>query len=569
MYGLVRASVVSALDMIISKDAYAYVLGRAYDLEEGVVCMTHEPSNYFKVELIMKIPTLVDMGERVLLAIAASMPDVCIDLRWTQCMCLQGKKYIATIALESPGRKLSPSRVANAIAIELVDVVDAKFAKNVEVVALTGNARRGQLFQKLVAYTQTHFGMSLDHPGEACTTTYIGRTSCVNHEWRIALDDAMGREPPFSIAGLDYARKLETAKESASVTQAALTANMPLTPLVKHLNKMKVQLKQEQGTSKAKTQNWVDTVESLRVAYENTSPPPKNIEDVENALNTAVYGMYDVKDAILGMASCILLNPLAIVRAIGFVGVPGCGKTSVATRGFAGLGRPVQVIDLGGAKKSSFLKGFDFTYEGSRPGRIVDALISAGCKDPVLVFDELDKVAGDSNGHEVLHVLMALIDPLQRHAFKDDYLNFELDLSRTIVVFTFNDESKVDPVLLDRMLVVRMPELTVEDRMSIVSTHILPRIGELGEGAMSVIENLAQNANSDEGMRGIEKVIERAAMHASVRAVKAINDVNATCAANAVCAAAFPSVLLIEKDDLQKATKFERKNKKIHLSMFS
>ena len=332
------------------------------------------------------------------------------------------------------------------------------------------------------------------------------------------------------------------------------------TPLVTHLNKMKAQLEREQGASKAKTQNWVDVVESLRVADKKTSPPPKSIEAVERALNAAVHGMGDVKDVVLGMASCILREPSANVRAIGLVGVPGCGKTSVATSGLAGLGRPVRVIDLGGANKASFLKGFDFTYEGSRPGRIVDALIAAGCRDPVLVFDELDKVADDSHGQEVISVLMALIDPLQRHAFKDDYLNFELDLSRAIVVFTFNDESKVHPVLLDRMLVVRMPELTVADRMSIVSTYILPRIGMVDEGAMSVVENLAQDAKPGEGMRGIEKVLERAAMHASVRVIREKN-IKIISGTDTISPPAAVPVLMIEKYDLQKAIKLERGNR--------
>ena len=138
MYGIVRASVVSVLDMAVSTDAYAHLLGRTFDLEEGVVCMTHEPSNDFKVELTLI--RSIEVGERVLRAIAASMPEVRLDLRWTPCACVLNGNYVTTAALESPGRKLPPSRVANAIATELVDLLNAKYAKNVEVVSLAAVA---------------------------------------------------------------------------------------------------------------------------------------------------------------------------------------------------------------------------------------------------------------------------------------------------------------------------------------------------------------------------------------------------------------------------------------------
>ena len=187
---------------------------------------------------------------------------------------------------------------------------------------------------------------------------YDGRARSVRSEWHDAPDDAAGRDPPSSIPGLDAVRKaavsaaavetataaVEKATAALETATAAALAAASSTPLVRHLNKMKAQLEREQGSSKAKTQNWVDVVESLRPAAEKTSPPPKGIEEVERALDAAVHGMRDVKDVVLGMASLLLRHTSGTVRAIGLVGAPGCGKTSVATRGLGGFGRPVQVF---------------------------------------------------------------------------------------------------------------------------------------------------------------------------------------------------------------------------------
>ena len=235
--------------------------------------------------------------------------------------------------------------------------------------------------------------------------------------------------------------------------------------------------------------------------------------------------MTDAKAAILGIAAQALRCPTAPVRAIGLVGGPGCGKTTLAVRGLAGLGRPVRVIDLGGAKDSAILSGHDFTYSASRPGRIAEAIITTGVMDPVLVFDELDKISGDVKGKEIAHVLMALTDPLRNATFVDTYFaNVPLDLSRAMVVFTFNDEANVDAVLLDRMHVIRISEPTQAERRTVVDKHMLPRLGGSavtvaldGEASSAIDVVLSSNCRSSNSMRQIEKVLERAFMTANVR----------------------------------------------------
>ena len=315
MYHLVRAGVVSVLDRVVSRDAYAHVLGPASELEEGVVCMAHDPATDFKVQLTVATSGAVkSAAERALAAIAASMPEVCLDLRWTQSSCVQGGKNLVTAALESPGRRLPPSRVANALAVALADLLDARSAKNVEVVGLGGQGRRGSLFRKLVAHAATAFGSDAGRPGQACTFTYSGRDCAVSAEWRDAPDDAAGRDPPSSIPGLDEARsEAAKAKAAAAAAEAAAAKKSPgsaegASALGRHLSKMKEQLGRDQGASKAKTQSWIDVAESLQLA-EKPSPPPKSIGEVERSLDAAVHGMRDVKDVVLGMASHLMRQP--------------------------------------------------------------------------------------------------------------------------------------------------------------------------------------------------------------------------------------------------------------------
>jgi ATP-dependent Lon protease len=223
------------------------------------------------------------------------------------------------------------------------------------------------------------------------------------------------------------------------------------------------------------------------------------------------------------------------------VGPPGCGKTTFATRAIPlALGRPVQVVNLGGAKDSAVLLGHNYTYEGSRIGQVVRAFSASGVCDPVLVFDELDKVSDTAQGREIVHVLMSLTDPAQNGAFADTYLSgVPVDLSRALMVFTFNDAAAIDPVLLDRIQVVRVPDASRAEKRDIVRRFVLPKIAEacglvvddLAPEALDALVSPAQGASSASsdmhmhagggGLRGIERVLERALLSANVRSIRA------------------------------------------------
>lgn len=195
-------------------------------------------------------------------------------------------------------------------------------------------------------------------------------------------------------------------------------------------------------------------------------------------------------------------------------GPPGTGKTHFVRNGIANaLGRPFVSIQLGGATDVSYLLGSVFTYEGSKEGRLAGSLIEAACMDPIVHFDEVDKVSNTERGEEIFGVLIHLVDPTANSAIRDRYFHdIDLDFSRCTFVFSYNDASRVHPILLDRMKRVEMPAQNMEERKAIAMDHFVPRTQRrlhtplsLSPGALQVI---LKRANAGNGMRGVEKDVE-------------------------------------------------------------
>ena len=196
------------------------------------------------------------------------------------------------------------------------------------------------------------------------------------------------------------------------------------------------------------------------------------------ALDAAVYGMANVKERILQLVAQTVNNPGTSPTAISLEGPAGVGKTRLLSHGLARvLGRPFVSINLGGAKDGSFLTGHDYTYLGARPGQLADALVRAGCMNPVVHFDELDKVSDSAQGQEVVGVLMHLVDATQVSRLQDRYLaQVPLDFSRALFTFSFNDASKIDPILLDRILRLQVPGYGPAEKVAIAAEYLLPDI---------------------------------------------------------------------------------------------
>ena len=238
-----------------------------------------------------------------------------------------------------------------------------------------------------------------------------------------------------------------------------------------------------------KIKNWVDTFMQIPFGKNKVLPLTINdgiekchdfMEKAKNILDDAVYGLSDAKLQIMQMIGQWLVNPEAIGTAIAIKGPMGTGKTTLVKEGISKiLGRDFAFIALGGATDSSFLEGHSYTYEGSSWGKIVDILISSKSMNPVIYFDELDKVSDTPKGEEIIGILTHLTDTTQNNKFHDKYFaGIDFDISRCLFIFSYNDESKVNPILRDRMYRIHTKGYDGPQKTIISNNHLLPKIRE-------------------------------------------------------------------------------------------
>jgi ATP-dependent Lon protease len=238
-----------------------------------------------------------------------------------------------------------------------------------------------------------------------------------------------------------------------------------------------------------KIKTWVDTF--MRIPFSKYQNLPISIEDgvekchdfmaeAQKTLDGAVYGLNDAKMQIMQMLGQLITNPKAIGSAIAIHGPPGTGKTSLVKEGISKiLNRPFSFIALGGATDSSFLEGHSYTYEGSLWGKIVQILIDSKCMNPVIYFDELDKISETPKGEEIAGILTHLTDTSQNSQFHDKYFaDIDFDLSKCLFIFSYNDESKVNPILKDRMYRIQTKGYNQKQKTAISSNYLLPKIRE-------------------------------------------------------------------------------------------
>jgi ATP-dependent Lon protease len=238
-----------------------------------------------------------------------------------------------------------------------------------------------------------------------------------------------------------------------------------------------------------KLKTWIDTFMKIPFGVYNQVDINVEKDGVEacndymtkalEILDECVYGLEDSKLQIMQMLGQWLTNPSAIGTAIAIKGSPGTGKTSLIKDGISKiLGREFVFIPLGGASDASYLEGHSYTYEGSMWGKIVQTLIDCKCMNPVIYFDELDKVSETPKGEEIIGVLTHLTDTTQNMQFHDKYFSEirEFDLSKCLFIFSYNDESKINPILLNRMYVIQTKGYDTKEKMVIARKYLLPKI---------------------------------------------------------------------------------------------
>ncbi len=218
-------------------------------------------------------------------------------------------------------------------------------------------------------------------------------------------------------------------------------------------------------------------------------------------------------------------NPRSMSKVLGIAGPPGTGKTTLVRHGIAkALGRPFVQISLGGATDSCTLNGHSYTYEGATWGKIVGTLMQARTMNPVIFFDELDKVSESKTGQEIIGLLIHLTDATQNDQFVDRYFEgVPLDLSRALMIFSFNDKERLCPILKDRMTVVSTESFSVEDKIQIATRHLLPAVLEnAGFNRKDVfmepddVKFAINYVPKEEGVRNLRRAIESAVMKLNV-----------------------------------------------------
>ena len=242
------------------------------------------------------------------------------------------------------------------------------------------------------------------------------------------------------------------------------------------------------------------------------------MEDAKKVLDECVYGLDDAKMQILQLVGNWISNPNSIGTAIAIKGPPGTGKTTLIKEGISKiLQRPFAFLALGGATDSSFLEGHGYTYEGSTWGKIVNILIQSKCMNPVIYFDELDKISDTPKGEEITGILTHLTDTTQNSCFHDKYFaNMDFDLSKSLFIFSYNDENKVNPILKDRMYVIKTDGYDAKEKIIIAKKYLIPKIEKnvnFKEGDVTITDSalnkiISNLTKKEKGVRNLKRCLE-------------------------------------------------------------
>jgi len=240
------------------------------------------------------------------------------------------------------------------------------------------------------------------------------------------------------------------------------------------------------------------------------------LDKTRKELDDKIYGHQSTKKELVKLVAKWMSTNQDSGCVIGLHGAAGVGKTKLLKEVFGPiLERPVYYTSLAGISDGGFLDGYDYCYEGSSCGRIIDAVIRSKCMNPVIFFDELDKVSKTRIGAEIIGKLINITDPMQNSELMDKYFKgINFDLSKAIFVFSFNDSSQIDPILLNRIKVINVPNYDYSDKVAIMDKFLLPSVCneyaidpsniQFSQEAIQMIIRQSE----DPGVRYIRRVLE-------------------------------------------------------------
>jgi ATP-dependent Lon protease len=273
----------------------------------------------------------------------------------------------------------------------------------------------------------------------------------------------------------------------------------------------------------ALTRNYIDWLLSL--PWDKSSKDSFDLAEAERILNRQHYGLEKVKERLLEFLTVMKLKQNLKGPILCLVGPPGVGKTSLGKSVAEALGRKFARISLGGLRDEAEIRGHRRTYVGAMPGRIIQCLRRAETKNPVIMFDELDKVGSDFRG-DPASALLEVLDPQQNNTFNDLYLDVPFDLSQVMFFTTANWLDPIHPALRDRLEVIQLPSYTSQEKTQIARRFLVPR--QIEEHGLSwsqlslpaaTLNRLIQDYTHEAGVRQLEREIAALTRKAARRIV--------------------------------------------------
>lgn len=282
-----------------------------------------------------------------------------------------------------------------------------------------------------------------------------------------------------------------------------------------------------QSGEKGPLENYIRTM--LDLPWGMYSTDDNSLTRAEEILDEHHYGMEDVKERILEYLAVKSLtkNDDGKGTVLCLAGPPGVGKTSIATSLAESLGRTFEKVSLGGVNDESAIRGHRRTYVGSMPGKIMSAIKKAGTSNPVILLDEIDKMASEGNKGDPASAMLEVLDPSQNHKFNDHYLDCEYDLSQVVFIATANYLNQIPPALRDRLEIINLAGYTINEKMHIAKEHLVTRakndngVSDLDlQISDAVLLEIIKGYTKEAGVRNLQRALNTICRKLAVRAVK-------------------------------------------------
>lgn len=367
---------------------------------------------------------------------------------------------------------------------ELLEEFDLEFRLDMLIAMLKSDIEILEIQQRIIERANEH----MDE----------GQKEYFLHEQIRAIREELGEEDIEEEAE-EFRRKIEKLEVSSEIKDT----------LFKECSRLK---KLPDASQEAFTlRSYLDTC--LELPWNKSSKDKIDIKAVERALDKNHYGLEKVKERIVEYLAVRKLSPDVKGQILCLVGPPGVGKTSIAQSIGSAIGRKVERIALGGVRDEAEIRGHRRTYIASMPGRIISAINSAGTNNPLIILDEVDKLAADYKG-DPTSALLEVLDPEQNHTFRDHYIDLPFDLSKVMFITTANDGSAIPAPLKDRMEVIELGSYNREEKFHIAKKHLIPKqLKNCGipaskcRIATNAVYAMIDGYTSEAGVRNLERTI--------------------------------------------------------------